>query len=129
MGTRRTGLLPTSSVPNTQDIRFLDQAGKVLKAPDEWEPALVEVPAELKDWQGVRVWRHDCDLPVVIRSVGGQARIVAEWPRSGVGHYQLWVRVGDEEVAHDLEIWPRKITQEEFVKLVEALENRLPVSL
>ncbi|HEX8219920.1 MAG TPA: DUF2357 domain-containing protein [Chloroflexia bacterium] len=108
---------------------FLDGKGHEMAAPGEWELAYIEVPVAIEDWLIVKVRRHDGELLVVPRPIGGRVRVVAEWPRSGVGQYKLWIRVGEVESRSSVEIWPQKIAREEFVQLVDDLESRLPVSL
>jgi hypothetical protein len=119
----------SDTAAETAGLRFLDARGQEIPGLREWEMAFIEVPIAAEDWLSAKVWRRDGELPIAPRRIGGVVRVVAEWPRSGVGQYKVWVRVGEVESSQNVEIWPQKIAREEFVQLVDDLESRLPVSL
>lgn len=72
------------------------------------------------------------ELPVSLKRLAGNARIVAEWPLSGPGHYQLQLYFADKPVAVEsafVTIQPGKISTEAYVQLLEDLETSLPASI
>jgi PD-(D/E)XK nuclease superfamily/Domain of unknown function (DUF2357) len=62
--------------------------------------------------------------------IGGSIELVADWPLSGVGHYELQLELGDDLV--EVSRWtvnPAKISSAAFKTLLDDLESRLPVTI
>src|SRR5215217_2615082 len=70
-------------------IGFLHQSGALLDVPDEWSPALIDINVPVDQRQSVRVTRNGIALPTFLKHLAGRERILAEWPRSGVGNYRI----------------------------------------
>jgi hypothetical protein len=116
--------------PVTSELRALDRAGNALAAPREWAPGLVEVPVEPGSWEEARLDRDGSELPLSLRLVSGSQRVVAEWPRSGTGHYELRLSLAGAPVeAVTWTIEPEKISLAAYLRMLEDLELRLPVSI
>ena len=110
-------------------LSFLTMNGQALTAPHEWQPALVCVDAPASDWDRIRLDRHDLPLPVSLRRVGGQPRILADWPRSGVGNYRLtYVCASDRDQA-TVTVRSEKLTPAATDHLLLDLETELPASI
>jgi predicted component of viral defense system (DUF524 family) len=90
----------------------------------------VEVDIAGDQWQAAKLERNDRPLPLSLRELGGVERVVAEWPWSGTGHYEL--RLSLPGAATERVTWtvqPAKITTSAYLQMLEALELRLPVSI
>src|SRR5215211_7459097 len=114
--------------PPTSRLRFLATSdgtpadGTSVDAPREWSPALVEVLVPIDRWVEVRLWRQEEELPVYLKRLGGQPRILADWPRSGAGRYRLrleWLGETEERI---VAVGPQKISSESYARLLEDLE-------
>ena len=117
-------------LPPTSSLRFLDVDGGPLAAPPEWAPALVEVKASHDLWDDIRLERNDGPLTLSLRTVGGRGRIVADWPRSGAGHYELRLAVpGHPTQLVAVTVLPRKISASGYAALLADLDARLPISI
>ena len=112
----------------TSRLRHLDAHGEALSAPREWEPGYVEVEAPLEEWQELTLSCNGQALDIYARELAGTARVVAEWPRSGTGHYRLELEHGNFREQTIATIWPRKISKSNYLQLLEDLEE-LPPSI
>ncbi len=116
----------------TSKLRFLDpSSGALTGVPREWSPALVEILVPHQDWEKgeVRLWRHGEALPVYLKRLNGQVRVLADWPRSGPGHYRLRLELSGGDEAHTFTIQPTKISPEAYAQLLQDLETRLPAAV
>jgi hypothetical protein len=122
---------PPTSSPETPAplLGFRGLDGTPLVAPDEWAPAYVEVRVPVEDRHRVRVARNGSALPILLRVLDGSELIVAEWPRSGPGHYSLSLECPPIRTEQRLTITPKKITREAFAVLLDDLERRLPAAV
>src|SRR4051812_14812082 len=93
----------------TSRLRCLDLRGTPLAAPREWERTYIEVLVPPEQWQSVRLTRNGEPLEILVRELAGAPRIVAEWPRSGTGHYGLELEVDTDREDLRLAVWPRKL--------------------
>src|SRR5688572_13960750 len=80
--------------PPTSSFAFFSTSGGRQAGPLEWAPGLLAVAAEPHEWSEAELWRNGNEMPLSLRRVGGEVRVVADWPLSGTGHYQLDLRVG-----------------------------------
>jgi hypothetical protein len=103
--------------------------GRELDELPEWEPALLVLPVKPEEWASAGVRRHDGELPIVVRKIGDEAKVVAEWPRSGTGHYSLVLVASGERMHITARIRPRKISDESYSQLLDDLETHLPASV
>lgn len=116
--------------PATSSLRALDVEGHPLAAPLEWEPGFVEVVAPTASWEKSTLDRDDRPLALSLRRLGGRSRIVAEWPRSGTGRYELRLSLPDGSTERTTwTIAPRKISPAAYFQMLDSLETRLPVSI
>jgi hypothetical protein len=115
--------------PPTSKLRFTTLRGELQDAPTEWAPALVEIDVATDQWEKVRLRRQGELLAIYLKRVGGEARVLADWPRSGTGHYQLQLECPGWVEERTLTIEPTKISPEAYSRLIGDLETRLPVSV
>ncbi|NER20297.1 MAG: DUF2357 domain-containing protein [Symploca sp. SIO1C2] len=118
-------LLPTSK------LSFLNREGKILEAPLEWQLGFLEVQVQepQKQWKEVQLWRQGEKLQIVLTSLGKKDRVLADWPRSNSGYYQLRLEYQGEVEEQIVTVWPRKISREAFAQMLEDLDTQLPTSV
>src|SRR5690242_7526145 len=90
-------------LPPFSTFRFWSADRELLPEPPEWETGYVELPVSPDTWDSVRLLRQSQEVDVYVRHLGGEARVVADWPRSGAGFYGL--RLEDGEEVLDEKIW------------------------
>src|SRR5262245_47534712 len=90
-------------------LAFLDSRGASIDGPREWEACYITIEAPIHDWEQVSLTRNGVGLDVYARELAGKARVLAEWPRSGTGHYQLELKLPDASERRRIALWPRKI--------------------
>lgn len=110
-------------------LRLLDLAGVPIPAPREWTRALIELRIAADAWITARLWLQEQLMPVTLRQLDGQVRVLAEWPRAGPGRYRL--RLDAEGHADELvlTVRPSKITEVAYTQLLADLETRLPAAV
>jgi hypothetical protein len=114
----------------TSKLRFLTVTGEELDSPKDWQPALIEITAARETWRAVHVKRQQSPLPVFLQVLNGHERILASWPGSGPGWYQLRLFIGDQvEDTLRFAIKPAKITDAAFARLIQDLETTLPAAI
>lgn len=129
MSTDRAGSLPSSEAvagePGVGALRFLDQEGREVDAPREWEPALVEVLVAPAQWEQVQLRFQGGELLLYLQRLRGELRVLADWPRSGAGHYRLQLLRDAESAAENyvVTVRPRKLSGEQFNQLLADLET------
>jgi predicted component of viral defense system (DUF524 family) len=116
-------LLPTSK------LSFLNLKGEPLEAPLEWQPGFLEVQVPKDKWEEVQLWRQGEELSVFPRRLGKKVRVLADWPRSNPGYYQLRLEYQGEVEDQIVTVWPLKISREAFAQMLEDLDTRLPTSV
>jgi len=112
-------------------LTFLNQQGSSIASPKEWMTAWVELHGVLHEWDEVRLLRlGNEELSISLKYFKGQKRVVAEWPLSGPGRYQLQMFIRDMLVDEQIvTIQPGKISTEAYERLIEDLETRLPATI
>lgn len=110
-------------------LRLLNLDGAPAAAPREWVPMWVEASIPTEAWSEAQLWRGTESLPLSLRRWGGAVRVVAEWPRSGTGNYELRLHTGTDEQRLALTVHPEKITSSAYARLLEDLESRLPATV
>lgn len=115
--------------PVSSRINFLDHEGRPIDCPTEWTPAYIDIAVPVERWDTVRITRHDESLPIAVRRVNGKARILAEWPRSGCGHYQVLLTSADEHEEKFFTIVSQKMSSDAYAHMVHDLEARLPAAV
>jgi PD-(D/E)XK nuclease superfamily protein/uncharacterized protein DUF2357 len=120
-----------ASPPTSSSLRFVDPGGDELPAPLEWRGCRVVVALPVDDaWTALRLERDDGELPLSLRVVSGERRIVADWPQSGVGSYRL--RLVHADGRDEVGVWrveSSKIDGGAYAELLLDLESRLPASI
>ena len=111
-------------------LGFLSPFGDPIAAPREWTPAFVEavLPAG-NEWQFASLRLNGVELPLSLRRLGGKARLVAEWPRSGPGKYKLRLTAAGGSADTVIEVQPSKLSKTQFAQLIDELETSLPISI
>jgi len=119
--------------PTSSSIVFLDLFGNRIDGPTEWTRARIEVGVSLQAWAmgTFRLVRQGSEeLPLYSKHIGGQLRIVADWPLSGTGHYRLTLYNEEAKIDEKLvTITPGKINEAAFTQMMEDLEIRLPAAI
>jgi hypothetical protein len=110
------------------ELRFLTLDGQELSAPQEWMPCFVEVLAT-HDLEQLQLLRGRQALELGIRKVGGALRVVAEWPRSGAGRYELKLQAAQGTSTTQCYVRPEKLSQDGVDELIDDLQRRLPASV
>lgn len=114
--------------PRTSRLRFLDLEGCELAAPSEWEPCLLEVTDGLQGFDNVELTRNGLPMQLRMEKIAGAKRVVAPWPRSDPGRYEVWVGPENPETL-SVKIEPQKISTTEFEAMVRELEYKLPATI
>jgi len=94
--------------------------------PREWELGYVAIDVPVADWEQVTLIRNGVQLDVYAREIAGAARVLADWPRSGTGRYQLELKLPEETEAKEIALWPRKISRSSYLQLLDDLEQLPP---
>lgn len=112
-------------------LTFLDQRGGSIASPKEWMLGWIELHGVLLKWDKIRLLRQgNEELPVSLRHFNGEKHVVAEWPLSGSGRYQIQMFIDDVLVEEQtVTIQPGKISTEAYERLIEDLETRLPATI
>lgn len=118
-------------LPPTSRIRFRDLEGRPIGAPVEWQPAFVALAIPDSLWDQARLWCQTERLQVSLRQLNGERFVLADWPRSGTGHYQLRLETPGQEAGDLLTVtvWPTKITRKSYLALLTDLDARLPYAV
>lgn len=111
------------------DIAFLDTSGMPIDQPNEWAEALVEIDIDPTKWDAVRLTVNGASTALTIRKVNGRARVIADWPRSNAGTYELRAELGTDVAILRVTIGPGKLSPESFEALLTDLETRLPATV
>jgi predicted component of viral defense system (DUF524 family) len=118
--------LPTSS----SDLVFRDAKGITIDALEEWRRGFIELSwLTVEDLVDLRVDRGDQELAIQARLLDGATRIVAEWPLSGTGNYELSIRRGPDLWHASVRIGPSKLSSDQYEAMLDELETELPTSI
>jgi hypothetical protein len=115
--------------PPTSRLRFLSVEGSPIETPREWTPALVEVLVDPEERSTVRLWRQGESLPVYLKVIRGKERVLADWPRSEVGHFKVLLETPGAVEEQAFSILPEKISTYAYEQMLEDLEKRLPAAV
>jgi len=107
----------------------LDCAGNPIDVPIEWTPALIDVAISSDAWRDVRLFLQRQEIPVRVTKLGGQARVLADWPRANPGNYHLRLETPCGAQERIVVINPRKISSAALDQLIVDLELRLPAAI
>jgi hypothetical protein len=110
-------------------IRFLSVDGQPIAEVPEWMPALIALDIDLDQWESSQLLLQGAPLASSIRRLQGVTQIVADWPRSGPGHYRLDLEAGALAQSRHITIRPRKISEAAYEQLLADLETRLPATV
>ncbi|HEY9637113.1 MAG TPA: DUF2357 domain-containing protein [Coleofasciculaceae cyanobacterium] len=116
-------------LPPTSKLSFLNHEGETLEAPLEWQPGFLEVQVPKDKWEEVQLWRQGEELSISLKRLGKKPRVLADWPRSNPGYYQLRLEHQGEVEEQIVTVWPLKISREAFAQMLEDLDTRLPTSV
>src|SRR4029079_19269168 len=117
--------------PPTSRLAFLDGSGAPWPSPREWMPELIEVELEPALLTRARLFRQTESLPLYVRELAGQLRVLAEWTGACTGWYRLRLEL-DDELSEELmcEVSPTKISPDSYRALIDDLHSdRLPASI
>jgi predicted component of viral defense system (DUF524 family) len=119
---------PSTDSPPISRFRFRRRDGTLAAAPEEWVPGYLEIHTPPEQWMTVGVSLQGAQLPLSLRKLGDETLVLADWPRSGAGHYQLEYEGPDGREVATWTVEPRKISTAAFKDLLAELEE-LPVSI
>ncbi|AUT00505.1 hypothetical protein CLI64_08945 [Nostoc sp. CENA543] len=114
---------------HTSKLVFLNHDGKKIKAPLEWQPAYLEVLIPLENRREVQVYLQGQKLPLYLRELAGQDRVLADWKRSNPGYYRIQLEYQNDIEEKVITVLPQKISSEAFAQMLEDLDTRLPTSV
>jgi hypothetical protein len=112
----------------TSKLRFRRLDGTIATAPEEWTTGFVEVCVPPEQWTKASLSRQAVPLPLSLRQIDGQTLIVADWPRSGAGHYSLEYSGPEEQEGAVWTVQPKKLSPAAVEDLLAELDE-LPVSI
>lgn len=116
--------------PLTSSVGFVSLTGERLEEPPEWTECFVELGVPAEEWSALRLTCNDRELPIMLREVGGAARVVGSWPRSGAGRYLLALSAGAELVETAVTtVRPSKLSETAYTTLLDDLDHRLPAAI
>jgi PD-(D/E)XK nuclease superfamily/Domain of unknown function (DUF2357) len=121
---------PNTASPPISKFRFLSEKGVPQEGPLEWARAQIAIDCPAGSLAAARLSRNDTPLPLSERVVNDSVELVADWPLSGAGHYELQLELDGELI--EVSRWtvePTKLSAEAFRDLLDDLENRLPVTI
>ena len=96
----------------------------------EWEPGFVAVPVPSEQWRSAKATCRGKVMPLYLREFDGVVHVVADWPRSSAGNYDIKLELNGSSVARETwSIRPSKISNEAFDSLLARLQDDLPASL
>lgn len=131
-------LFPTSNSQNVPGVCFRDLQGQVIAAPLEWTPAWIEITGLAPEAASqIQLWRNGQEMEVLARRLKSAADnstkqtpcLLAEWPRSGTGQYELRWQYEGEIQTRTVSVFSQKIAPQAYALLIEELETALPASL
>ena len=100
-----------------------------MPAPSEWAPCRVVLDTPLEDWQQTTLTRSGQALEPYLAKIADEPSVVADWPRSGTGKYELMLRWPAGEEIRKISIKSEKLSPEAFRTLIDDLQNRLPATI
>ena len=108
---------------------FLDVEGAP-GALTEWEPGFVAVSIPSEQWRNAELTCRGRAMPLYLREFDGVVHVVADWPRSSAGNYDLELDInGSNAARRTWSIKPSKISAQAFESLLARLQDELPASL
>lgn len=115
--------------PRTSEFRFVDASDEEIVAPSEWQICylLLDSPFERLADCVARV--NGRAMPLSVRMLGSEARVVARWDRAGPGWYDLEFGIAGEESHRRIRIDSSKIGPGAMTEMLVDLEERLPVTI
>jgi hypothetical protein len=121
---------PTSADASEESaIHLLDTDGEPIDAIPEWMPALIDLTIPVEAWPTAELRIQGISVETLVRRLHGASRILANWPRSGPGHYRLQFTAGSMTQTRQITIRPRKISEAAYERMLEDLETRLPATV
>lgn len=112
--------------PPISRLRFLDAAGNLLPVPLEWTAAQIEILLPAEDWSNAALKLQQRELPIRLAKAAGRIVMVAEWPQSNPGHYNLDLNWPGGEERRIVTVAPKKISESSFRQLLSDLETAFP---
>ena len=112
-------------------LRYLDGRGTAIEVPLEWTRAFVEIHCEPEQLELVKLRRNGVALEISRKLLADRYRVVAEWPLSGAGHYELelTIETGEDPERHRCTVQPRKLDATAVELMLVDLQRRLPASI
>lgn len=117
------------SPATSPSIRFLDLKGTPVDSPKEWKEALIEVQIVPAVWTFLDLTINDSPQEISLRQLNGQTRVIADWPRSNAGTYNVKVRWGDSSICRRTTVTPTKLSAKSFEAMITDLESKLPAAI
>jgi hypothetical protein len=115
--------------PVTSRLSFRSRDGAILPAPPEWAPCSVILDIPESDWETATLTCAGQQLRLYLAKLDGAPAVIADWPRSGAGGYELRLSWPGGEATLATTITPEKLSQEAFEALIDDLQGRLPATV
>jgi hypothetical protein len=121
---------PSMASPPTSRFRFLSEKGASQEGPLEWAQARIVVDCPPGSLTTAKLSRNGTPLTLFERLINGSVELVADWPLSGAGHYELRLELdGDLIEVSRWTVGPAKLSATAYGDLLNDLENLLPVTI
>ncbi|MGD9713661.1 MAG: hypothetical protein AB7V46_16600, partial [Thermomicrobiales bacterium] len=121
---------PSTASPPISKLQFLSEEGAPQPGPLEWARARIAIDCPAGSLSTARLTRNRKPLSLSEKVVNGSVALVADWPLSGAGHYELQLELaGDVVEVSRWTVEPAKLSSAAFSDLLDDLENRLPVTI
>lgn len=115
--------------PATSRTRFLTSDGEPIQQPREWAPALVQLDIDPDRWQEAVLSINHRPVEIYRRRLPHTPdAVVANWERSGAGHYVITMALGSSIERLHIRVEPEKISPDGFEHLLDDL-NRQPAAI
>lgn len=114
---------------HTSRLVFLNLVGEQIQAPLEWQAAYLEALIPSENWRKVQVYLQGKELGFYLKPFAGKERVLADFPASNPGYYQLQFKYQGEIEEKFITVLPEKISREAFAQMLEDLDTRLPTSV
>jgi predicted component of viral defense system (DUF524 family) len=110
-------------------ITFYQLNGEKIEFPIEWEPTLLKLEIDPEEWDNVQVKLQQKPLELSVRKLNGKISVVAELSRLNPGRYSLALISKEQLEEYSFTVFPKKISEAAFDRLIEDLNEQLPVDI
>lgn len=119
-----------ASQTSSPKFHFVDRKGNEIVEPYEWMKAWLHILLPIETWRTITIFLNEAPLEVLLRTNKGAEVISADWPAHvGPGFHMLTITVGDTQYRSRIKVKSSKLSDNQYLELLEDLQNRLPTSI